>query len=147
MRFLNRVLLACLAALFCSLPVTSADGGGGGDSGVWILPNSLPVMAQPMGNPFLRAPRAERTMATLNTGMTMVMPPQMGAPISQLFEMPTHQPLPSIISGDRVTLTLATLMAIRDGTGLAEGLIIDLNGNGFILRVSKNANGLILQVF
>lgn len=146
MRSMLRVLFVALIAMLSIIPAAMSPGGG--DTGVWILPNSRPVMALPIGQPYQSTARASFAMTTVLGGITMVMPPEMGAPTCQLALRPANTIVPTGIVGNRVTIAQQRLIQIRDNGGLAEGLMVDLAGNGFLLRVSSlGVDGVLLEVF
>ncbi len=144
-----RVLLTCLAVLFCCLPATSSVGGGG-ESGIWILPSSDHVDASPlMGSARVLTPRATLDLTSISTGLFMVMPPDMGRPLATVREGSAQQPLPAYTYGNRVFLPMFTLAYVRDSVvGQASGLIVDSTGQGFVLTITRNGtNGLRLQIY
>lgn len=146
MRHLFLVLLVALASLLGSL-AASGSTGGGGDTGVWILPSCRPVTSQP-GMVALRTPRASLTLAPTLTSSVGMATSCMGVPGCALWGMPAAVPLPMTVSGSVVTLPVQTLQLVRDTGIRAEGLIVDGTGNGYLVHVLKTVDGKIqVQIY
>lgn len=140
MRHLFLVLLVALASLLGSL-AASGSTGGGGDTGVWILPSSQPLAGVLPGMGAQRTPRASLTLAPTLPYNVNMLTSCMGAPACALWGMPAAVPLPLWASGSVVTLPVRTLQLVRDTGIRAEGSIVDSAGNGYILHVIKSADG------
>jgi hypothetical protein len=141
----TRLLLAILAGLMVALPAVGDETGGGGDSGIWILPRASgvggPTSCGGGAGTSLAGPRAALVLPLLRNPVTMQMPTNMGQPMAALYETPGCARLPLVVSGNRVTLPVSTLKYVRDSvSGLADGWMIDANGCGFLLRVRRAAN-------
>lgn len=149
MRCVLRVCWALLAVLLCALSASGAPGGGGGggDTGVWILPNSRPMLAMPVGNPFPTTPRAVLDVPNPTAGVFLQMPNDMGAVISRVYLRSSGALVPTVDTGRVVEVPSTVLRAVQAGQGEVEGYLLDINGNGFLLRIVRIAGGVQLQVF
>src|SRR5262245_4472540 len=139
MRSLWHLLLVGLAALLLGLPGVGSPGGGG-DSGVWILPCSRPMAGVTFQDSVLEA-RSTYDVAAVTNNLTLQMPTSMGAPIVTVCEVPSFTPLPVTVSGRDVIISKDTLIALMNGTGRVQGIIVDAANNGFTLTSCRLESG------
>jgi len=140
MRSLWHLLFVGLAALLLGLPGIGSPGGGG-DSGVWILPCSRPMAGVTFQDSIIEAPRSTYDVDCVTSGLTLLMPSSMGAPTVAVFELPSFTPLPVTVSGRNVIISKETLIALMSGTGRLLGIIVDASGNGFVLSCCRLESG------
>lgn len=147
MRHLFLVLLVGLSTMLGSL-VAAGSAGGGGDTGVWILPNCRPV-ASTFSGMFAPRLRASLTVSpNVTAGVNMAVSSGMGAPVCSLWAMPGAVPMQLLASGSVVTLPLPSLLAVRDLGIRAEGSMVDAAGNGYLIHVVKISDGsLQIQIY
>lgn len=141
MRSLLRSLLTILA-LLCGM----SAGGGGGDSGVWILPLSSNVSATGIG-PLARDSRP----AALGKGdVVMQVSSDMGAMTASLSETGSGIALPIRVSGNKVVVPEATLQALlsSSSSGVALGVVVDLRGRGYVIKITRtNSAELTVEIY
>ncbi len=145
MRNMLRALLVTVVVLLGAL--RSSGTTGGGDSGIWILPSCLPLGVTPdtINLPLVRA---SLSLPAVTGPVQMAMGNGMGAPISRIWEMPSGVLMPVITIGNTVTLPLPTLLAIRNGTGRAEGIIFDTVMQGYTVRITRTGSaGILIEIF
>jgi hypothetical protein len=140
MRSLWHLLLVGLAALLLGLPGIGSPGGGG-DSGVWILPCSRPMAGVTFQDSVFEAPRSSYDVTCASTSLTLLLPAGMGPAMPLVFELPNFTPVPVTVSGRNVIISKDTLTALMGGTGRVQGVIVDAFGNGFTLSSFRYESG------
>lgn len=148
---LSRVLIGLALGLLLAIPVVGDDAlGGGGETGVWILPSSRPVNSiQVNGAQFTqRAVRSFRVVST-PSDLRIQMPADMGAPLVVLHELSTGLPVEALVSGNTVTLTQRgmRLLVNQASSGRALGQIADANGRGFLVTIDRTDSGLLVRAY
>lgn len=132
-----RAVLLVLVGLFAVLPLFGHDDeGGGGDSGVWILPRSS-YLGSGGGPQIISAPpRGIRHHPDLSRDLSLQMSSEMSEPTGVLTDPVTNRPIPLAVDGMHVTVRSATLRSI-ESAGVTEvyGTVIDSQGRGYILRL------------
>lgn len=144
----QRSLLILVALLLGMLPLSGSAMGGGGDTGVWILPRSAFIANLPNGpggsgttsSLVGPAPRAQATRP-LSSSLSMQVSGAMSLPPAAVLVDPVSGvPLPLDVVGGVVTVTsrLAALVA-TSATNSMSGAIVDARGRGYTLLVSVDA--------
>lgn len=140
MRSLLRALLTTLA-LLCGM-----SAGGGGDSGVWILPLSSNVSTGSAGSQC----RASLATKPGKGGVVMQVSADMGAMTAALVEVGSNLPLPIQVSGNKVVVPELTLQALLSpaSSGVATGLVLDANGRGYVIKILRStASDLTVEIY
>ena len=133
-----RTLLLAIAALEFAL--FGSASGGGGDGGVWILPRSSHVCGLPAsGAQTLTPPRDRRSLSAPKADLVMQLPPEMGVAAAHLVDLSSGASLPVSVAGKTLTIPLRTLQFVlaQTGSGVAQGLVLDASGRGFLVLVRR----------
>ena len=148
MTFVQRGLLLAAALLLGMLPLSgSALLGGGGDTGVWILPRSAFVGNAPAGsggqatsNLVGGTPRAQLVRSLGNPVSMRVTGTISLPPAAVLVDPVSGLPLPLDVAGNVVTLTprVAGLVG-ASATKSMTGTIVDVRGRGYSIVVSVDS--------
>lgn len=136
---LRALLLALATFLFAMF---GRSTGGGGDGGVWILPQSRHVCSLPTsGAQVMTPPRDWRLLSAPRSKLEMKLPMEMGSAVALLVDRHTRIPLPVTIVGKTMTLPLQAMQALlaSPGPGIAEGLVLDASGRGFYVIVRRTS--------
>ncbi len=134
-----RTLLFAIAALVFAV---FGRSGGGGDGGVWILPQSR-ILSGPhsgAGGHCRMGPPRDWTVVTVGkTDLILKLPSEMGVTMTQVVEQVSHLPLPVPVVGQAVLITPQVLNAVLNAPlpGEAEGVIIDTNQRGFVIVMRR----------
>lgn len=124
MRVTPQTLLVVLLGLLAWLP---ADDGGGGDTGVWILPRSRCLS----GSTVLVQPISTRSFSTLDRPVSLTVSAEMGSPMGTLV-MPTGAIVPLPVRGLTVDIPASLLQALAAANVTSvRGLIVDQSGRGY----------------
>lgn len=140
MRALLRALLTTLAILF------GLSAGGGGDSGVWILPLSSNVGTSMTGAQL----RDSRPSSPSKGDLVMQVSADMGAMTAILFESGSNLPLAIQVSGNKVIVPSATLQVLLSpsSSGRAGGVVVDVRGRGYVIKLSrKNSTEVTVEIY
>lgn len=142
--FTQRGLLIVAALLLGMLPLFGSAFGGGGDTGVWILPRSAFVGNAPGGsggqttsNLVGGTPRAQATRAlgnplTMRVSGTISLPPA-----AVLVDPVSGLALPLDVAGNVVTLSTRVVgLVAASATKSMAGTVVDARGRGYSLLVS-----------
>jgi hypothetical protein len=144
-----RALLLALATFVFAMFGRST--GGGGDGGVWILPQSRHVCSLPTsGAQVMTPPRDWRLLSAPKTGLDMKLPIEMGVSAALIVDRHTRIPLPVVIVGKTMTLPLQAMQALlaSPGAGIADGLVLDASGRGFYVIVRRiSATDLRVEIY
>lgn len=150
MRALLQTLLIALASLLLALAGPGAAPGGGGESGVWVLPLASNVACMPLNAAeSMRSPRDWRAVAPSSGPLQMKVSADVSAPAAVLYDSGTQLSLPLVVSGNRVLLPVRTEEALLAPTsaGMATGAIVGANGRGYLIRIRRtSATGLIVEI-
>jgi hypothetical protein len=142
MQHLLRACWLLAAALLFAVAGPGSDGGGGGDSGVWILPRSAPISQLPLsGMPAQQGARDWRSLTTPKEALVLQLPGEMASAVAALRDVASGAVLPVHTVGGRVVLPLRTLQAMLSAgaSGQSLGVIVDGQGRGFLLVVRRTA--------
>lgn len=135
---MRTLLLAVAAFVFAVF----ARGVGGGDGGVWILPQSR-ILGGPGGGSGghcrMLPPRDWRVVTVGKSDLVLKLPVEMGVSTAQIVECATQVALPAPVVGQAVLITPQTLNAVlvAPGPGEAEGVIVDANQRGFVIVLRR----------
>lgn len=133
-----RTLLLAIAAFVFAV---FARSGGGGDGGVWILPQSRILGGPGGGGGHCRMlpPRDWRVVTVGKFDLVLKLPAEMGVSTAQIVESTTHVALPAPVVGQAVLIPPQTLNAVLNapGPGEAEGVILDTNQRGFVIVLRR----------
>lgn len=150
MRTLLQTLWMALATLLLALS-GRGDSGGGGDSGVWILPLASNVSALPSADlENSGATRDWRLAAPSRGPLKMQVSAAVGQAFALLYEADTGLQLPIVVTGRCVLIPVRTQEALlaSSSLGKAVGSIVDANGCGYLLRIRRTAAGeLLIEIF
>lgn len=137
MRSLLRALLTTLAIL-CGM------SAGGGDSGVWILPLSSNVSA---GGSGLQC-REHWATKPMKDGVVMQVSSEMDSITAALHEVGSNLALPIEVSGNKVVVPQTTLQALLSpaSSGVACGIVLDVNGRGYVIKILRIASTSELRI-
>ncbi len=141
MQNLLRGLMLLMAALLLAVAGPGSDGGGG-DSGVWILPRSAPISQLPLsGMPAQQRARDWRSLTAPKEALVLQLPGEMASAVAALRDVASGAVLPVHTVGGRVVLPLRTLQAMLSAgaSGQSLGVIVDGQGRGFLLVVRRTA--------
>lgn len=122
------------------------SAGGGGDSGVWILPLSSNVSSGTTGSQC----RASLATKVSKGGVVMQVSSDMGAMTAAMVEVGSNLPLPIQVSGNKVVVPEITLQALLSpsSSGTATGLVLDANGRGYVVKILRtSATELTVEIY
>ncbi|MEQ1630961.1 MAG: hypothetical protein ABL997_01215 [Planctomycetota bacterium] len=146
MRTLLQTLWMVLASLLLALS-GRGDSGGGGDSGVWILPLASNVSGLPsVDQENTGAPRDWRLAVPSLGPLKMQVSADVGQAFAVLYESDTGLQLPIMVSGRCIMIPARTQEALlaSSSLGKAMGSIADASGRGYLLRIRRSAAGELL---
>jgi hypothetical protein len=139
LKTLARCLLLVLVGLLGAVPMVSAEDipGGGGDTGVWILPRSSYLNGSLGANVISTAPSRGTRTTSLDKSFSMRISSEMGSPTAFMTDPLSGLVLPMLVNGRDVTIPASTLQALANASvRLAIGSILDANGRGYYLRIT-----------
>lgn len=133
MRLLLKSLLVLILGLGAALP--AFEDGGGGDTGVWILPRCTNIGSR---TNLINAPLGTRSFGSLSAGVSMSVSEEMLAPTASLtLANGTVLPLPTRGLTVDVPASVLQSLALTESRA-ATGVIVDANGYGYLFEVRIN---------